>query len=286
MKPHWWRAIPRSLGWSLLLISIGVAASLTGWSLLSLLGVTPAPSPGSRALAPSELASFAVAGATLLLATVTVLLAVFTRRSLDQGRRELQLAELALSTAQDQVKKQAEQVTATEAQADVARQTLEASFRPTLVDVPLGPATRYSPAAGQVLAAEIVVAKDQQGTVTVEVPLRNIGAGPAVIAKAILSVGQLHTAEAVLTSSIVAVGESLLIGFEIKPEGAVLINLASQVAAMKPCVVTVIYGGQGGPGSWRSRVYLRARNANRYEIERVELYAGEEIIPFATTGQA
>src|SRR5260370_39316832 len=253
----WWRPVVGWLGWTLLLVSLGAAAGLTGWSLLALLGTAPAPSPGGHALASSDLASMAVAGATLLLATVTVLLAVFTRRSLDQGRRELLLAEEAVRSAQEQAKKQAEQVTATQAQvaatlaqADVARQTLEASFRPALVDVPLGPATRFSPMLGHVPGAEIAMGTDQQGTVTVEVPLRNIGPGPAVITKAMLSVGQLHGPASALASSIVAVGESVLIGFEIKPQGAVLINLASQVAAMQTCVVTVFYGepGHGGLG--------------------------------------
>jgi len=76
----------------------------------------------------------------------------------------------------------------------------------------------------------------------------------------------------------------VLIGFEIKTEGAALINLASQIAAMQPCVVIVFYGGQGA-GNWRSRLYMRAFKANRYDVARVELYAGDEIAPFATTGQ-
>jgi len=285
------------LGWGLLVL-LGVAATaLTGWSLLGLLGIVPPPAPGGQALTSPDLASMGVAGATLLLATVTVLLAVFTRRSLELGRAELALAEASLKAVQEQAAKQAEQVAATQAQvaatqaqvaatqaqAEVARQTLEASSRPVLTDVPMGPETRYSPMLGQVPASEIAVGKDQQGTVTVEMPLRNIGSGPAVIKKATLSVGQLHTTAAALTSSIVAVGESVLIGFEIKPKGAVLVNLASQIAAMQPCIVTVDYGGQGGPGSWRSRVYLQAQRANRYHVERVELYAGDEITPFATT---
>jgi len=37
--------------------------------------------------------------------------------------------------------------------------------------------------------------------------------------------------------------------------------------------------GVGGAG-----VYLHALKAHRYDVERVELYAGDEITPFATTG--
>src|SRR5260370_16640830 len=110
----WWRPVVGWLGWTLLLVSLGAAAGLTGWSLLALLGTAPAPSPGGHALASSDLASMAVAGATLLLATVTGLFAVFTRRRLDQGRRELLLAEKAVRSAQEQAKKQAEQGPATQ----------------------------------------------------------------------------------------------------------------------------------------------------------------------------
>jgi hypothetical protein len=287
-------------GWGILILLGGVAGILTGWSLLGLLGIVPPPAPGGKELNPPELASTGVAGATFLLATGTVALAAFTRRSIELGRAELSLAEASLKAVEEQANKMAEQVTATlaqvaatqaqvtatQAQAEVARQTLEASFRPSLVDVPKGPATRYSPMAGQVPAFEIVMAMSQSGAVVVEVPLRNIGVGPAVITKAMISVGQLHDTAAALTSSIVAVGESVLIGFEIKPKGAALINLASQIAAIKPCVITVFYHGQGGSGSWRSRVSLHALNANRYDVARVELYVGDEIVPFAATGPA
>src|SRR5438093_13592271 len=80
-------------GWGLLGVLLAAAGTLTGWSLLGLLEIVPPPHPGGHALPPSDLASMAVAGATLLLASVTVALAVFTRRSLALGRAALALAE-------------------------------------------------------------------------------------------------------------------------------------------------------------------------------------------------
>src|SRR5260370_27470020 len=86
LKQGWWRPVVGWLGWTLLLVSLGAAAGLTGWSLLALLGTAPAPSPGGHALASSDLASMAAAGATLLVATLTVTLAHFRPLSLVQGR--------------------------------------------------------------------------------------------------------------------------------------------------------------------------------------------------------
>src|SRR5438105_8037834 len=102
-----------ALGWGALALLLGAAAVLTGWSVLSLLGMVPPPARNGRNLAQSDLASIAVASATLLLATVTVLLALFTRRSLDLGRAELALAEASLQAIREQATKQAEQVSAT-----------------------------------------------------------------------------------------------------------------------------------------------------------------------------
>src|SRR5207245_638180 len=118
---------------------------LTAWALLALFAVLPVPAPGGRAMTSPDLASVAVAGGTLILATVTVTLAVFTRRSLDQGRAELSLAEASLKSAQELAKQSSEQVAATleqvkvtQDEADIARRSLEAGWRPFLVDVPFG----------------------------------------------------------------------------------------------------------------------------------------------------
>jgi len=245
-------------------------------------------------LTPPDLASMGVAGATLLLATVTVFLAVFTGRSLAFGRAELSLAEASLTTAQEQAKRSAEQVTATLAQvrvtqdqADIARRSLEVGWRPFLVDVPFGYAAPPPTSIGITDAAVVEADKLQSGVGRIAVSLRNIGSGLAIITKAGLSFGQLHTTATKLSSSIVAVGEVVRITFEIQPAGAVLINMVSQIEARTPFIVTAIYTDQGGINTWRSRAYFKApidQPHGRYEVEKVELYAGEDITPFATAG--
>jgi hypothetical protein len=295
------QALPRSViraasaaGVASLTILGLVAATLTGWAVLGLLGLVQPPSPNGTALTPSDLASMSVAGATLLLATATVFLAAFTGRSLSLGRAELSLAEATLRTAEEQAKRSADQVTAslqqvkvTQDQADIARRSLEAGWRPFLVDVPFG----YSAPMGQVFgitdAAVVQTYKRDDGSAMVGVSLRNIGSGLAIITKAGLSFGQLHTTATQLSSSIVGVGEVVRLTFDIKPEGAVLLNMVSQVDGQQPFIVTAIYTDQGGSNKWRSRAYFRRlAQAAQYEVEKVELYVGDEVVPFATTGTA
>lgn len=293
------------LGWGLLGLLGLAAVVLTAWSVLGLLGLVPAPAPGGKTLTPTDLASMAVAGATLLLATVTVFLAVFTGRSLALTRAELVLTETSLKAFQDQaVATQAQaaamqsqvgatqaqaaaiqnQVAATQEQAAIARQTMEASWRPLLVDVPWELAQRSSAFQGKTDAAEIDINKTQEGDVTVEVPLRNIGAGPAIITKAGLSVGQLHAEATNLSTAIVAPDQIVRATFKIKTGTPTANGLISALSAQEPFVVTVFYGDQGGTGSWRSRIYIhRPPNYRVYVVERMEIYAGDETTPIAST---
>jgi hypothetical protein len=280
------------LGWAALFVLAVAEVTLTGWAIFALLGSVPAPTAAGRAMTPADLASMAVAGATLILATVTVLLAVFTRRSLQQGRAELNLAEATLKTAQEQATRSAEQVAATleqvkvtQEQADIARRTLETGWRPFLVDVPYGYAAPPGKTIGITDAAVVQAYKRENGSASVAVSLRNIGSGLAIITKAGLSFGQLHTTATNLSSSVVAVGEAVRITFEIEPKGAVLINMVSQIDSAQPFIVTATYTDQSGINNWRSRAYFRhpPQGGGRHEVEKVELFTGDADSPFAVS---
>jgi hypothetical protein len=280
------------------------------FSILGLSGQVATPiGPVRQRLFAADFASSAVAGATLLLAAVTVLLALFTRSSLALGRAELALAEKSLGALKEQAVKLAEQVAATHVQAGamqtlasatfsqvaatqqqaaIAQRTLEASWRPLLVDVPFGFATRprgtiYG--GGTEDLASVTGLKLDDGTGRVVVPFRNIGSGPAIISRAVLSFGQLHADATSFSSSIVAVSEVVRIRFEIAPAGAVLINLISQLGEGKPFTVTVFYVDQGSVGTWRSRAQLHCPSqAQGYKVLNVDLYEGDSNTPFATSG--
>ena len=182
------------------------------------------------------------------------------------------------------------QAAATQQQAAIAQQTLEASWRPLLVDVPFGFATRRISSPGSLGPLEVDVApveadKRQDGVVRVIVPFRNIGSGPAVISRAVMSFGQLHTEATAFSSSIVAAREAVRIFFDVAPTGAVPINVISQLDSGRPFTVAVFYGDQGGARAWRSRAQLhRPPSTKRYQVLNVELYEGDATTPFASSG--
>jgi hypothetical protein len=90
------------LGWAVFVVLSAGWVALTGWAVLGFLGLIPPPTPGGHSMSPADLASMAVAGATLILATATVLLAIYTGRSLQQGRDELELARDTLNETKRQ----------------------------------------------------------------------------------------------------------------------------------------------------------------------------------------
>jgi hypothetical protein len=80
------------IGLAVLVIVAAGAVSVTAWAVVALIGLVPAPAPGGHEMTPADFASIAVAGSTLILATATVLLAVFTFSTVEQGRQEHKLA--------------------------------------------------------------------------------------------------------------------------------------------------------------------------------------------------
>lgn len=97
---------------------------LVGGALLVWSGVLPDyKGPSRQALGP-DLGSAIVAGATMVLAGLTGLLALFTWESVFTGRQEVIVAEKAVKAAQDQAK--------------FAEESLVVSWRPLLAEVPAG----------------------------------------------------------------------------------------------------------------------------------------------------
>src|SRR5438270_13976841 len=99
-------------------------------------------------------------------------------------------------------------------------------------------------------AAGIDVWKNDNGSMEADIPLRNIGSGPAVINRAEISVGQLHERAARWSPAIVAPGEVVRVRFEVATGTATRDALVNALANLLPCVVTVFYADQG-TGEWR-----------------------------------
>jgi hypothetical protein len=235
--------------------------ALLGYAILGLFGFKSAA---------VDLASFAVAGATLMLAAFTAFLALETRESVIATRVEAGIAASAL----EQARKQAE---ATDRQAGIAQETLEASWRPVLVDVlpPLNRADADFSNAG--------VSPRQRGGLTVSVRLRNIGSGPAIISRAGLSAGAAGVEASRTISAVVAPGDMTTLEFDLPAENTEAHAVIAALTAQAPVAVTVFYGDQGGHHRWRTRAELHSRDKFTWRIRSLEL-SEENAEPFAKSG--
>jgi hypothetical protein len=244
--------------------------ALLTFSIVGLLGLVSTPvGPIRQHLSPSDLASSAVAGATLMLAAFTAFLALVTRASVAATTREADIATQALAAAQETARVGAEQVKATNRHAEIAQETLEASWRPVLVDVP---------------GAQVAVFSHDGGGLDVTVKLRNIGSGPAIISRAGLSAGSAGVLASRIRSSVVGPDEMTTIDFALPPEPpearAIMANLKADAAV----AVTVFYGDQGGHHRWRTRAEVDKPGPDSgWWIRDVEL-SEENAEPFAKSG--
>ena len=262
---------------------------LLAFSILGLFGLIGTPlGPVRQHLSPADLASSAVAGATLMLAVFTAFLAIATRASVAATRREAAIAEQGLAAAQEQARIGAEQVKATSRHAEIAQETLEAGWRPILVDVPWG----YSLDSDEdAHAFDMYVGKwsDTGPTIAAfDVPFRNIGSGPAFIRRALIAGGVAPYEPRGFTSSIVAPRDMTKVKFALPQNEAVPTAILEMLKSKEPraaeVAVTVWYTDQRGQRTWRTRAVLGLLGDGRYEVSRVALYEGDDTDPFAQSG--
>jgi hypothetical protein len=255
----------------LVILGFGMLA----FSILGLFGLINTPvGPVRQHLSPADLASSSVAGATLMLAVFTAYLAIATRASVAATRGEAAIAEKALQAAQEQAQIGAKQVDATNRNAEIAKDTLEAGWRPMLVDVP----TQWDPARSkvQIMSGDII------GGLSIELWLRNIGSGPAIITRAGVHAGSAGGPASAIMSSVVPVGEATRLEFQLAPEpptNAVISTLKQS----QPVRVTVFYSDPGGHHQWRTRVELAQAEGSEWRIRSLEL-SEENAEPFAKSG--
>lgn len=215
-----------------------------------------------------NVATFTVAGATLILADFTALLAWFTWESIRATRREAKIAEQALAAArrhadiadeslkavQDQAKIAERQVAATNKQADVAQDQLTASWRPLLVEP-------------RVPDALVEVKPTLERAFGLSVRFLNIGKGPAFIRKAFLSVGVAGSPAAGFLPAILEPGAHASIPFSLSPTSdGVDRAIANALMNGTELAVYALYHDIGRRSAWRSRARLARYGIN--EIQR------------------
>lgn len=241
-----------------------------------------------------DVASLAVAGATLLLADFTALLAWFTRGSIAAALREAVATEKALALtieqaalareALEETRNQAEmsrkQAAATDRQAEIAGQTLEGSWRPILASPPANPL-----AESRHDDERFTWLTEVGDVLRFSVTLRNIGRGPAFITEdAFMEVGESRCVSRELTSGIVSPGEPTRIRFQVDIGVAANGSVVAGLRDNQPFSVFVRYADLGGH-RWRTTAHLRFRDTNFWSIAGIDLFDGEDLQPYAHSGK-
>jgi hypothetical protein len=219
----------------------------------------------SHGVSAGDLASLAVAGATLLLADFTAILAWLTRRSLAATRREAEIAESALAASNKQAtvaedslaaarelaKTTQDLVTATNEVARIAQAQLVASWRPMLVD----PSER-----GVEIGPSMIVT------------FVNIGPGPAFVRKGLLGVGAAVRVADEVKPRIVPTGDEVHLTFRLllgqKPTDQAIGMALSNGTELN---AAVFYHDITGERAWRSRGRLVGRRTEARQLVDVEV---------------
>jgi hypothetical protein len=248
--PKWARFVIGSLLAVAFLLGTGLVVS----SVLVWLGYLPDyTGPDGHPLGSADLASGAVAGATMVLASITGTLALFTWESVVVGQREIKDTEAALAAARATAK-------ASSDQARIAEETLLAGWRPLLTE-PLE--TRLS-ASDQELAWVDLIPYPAGGPYTVEIGFLNTGRGPAFVTKALFGIGSFAIPAVKMRPSIVPPGEPLAATFELDPAGTEksLVDAFLDVGNTYDFKTSATYHDLGRQRAWQSTGRLGRRGVS------------------------
>jgi hypothetical protein len=252
------------------MLAIAIAATV-GWLSIGHLDFTR--------VGVGDLASLAVAGATLLLADFTAILAWLTRSSIKATQREAEIAEAALvasnrqakiasdalAAAHQQAKIADRQVEATNKQAQIAQDQLSASWRPILTETSLltSPGVTISPSLDK--------------TFGVRVPFMNIGRGPAFVAKGMLGLGVAVTPTHNVLPKIVAPAVQVDLIFTISATAnGVDKTIADALIDGQDLSVAVFYTDITGSIAWCSRgQFQHLEQTSTWIVRDVELTSVE-----------
>jgi hypothetical protein len=261
---------------------VAIALVLGSILLLSHVRLPFLPSLGATAeLSVADCVAILVGGLTTFLAIATVVLAGYTREAVTAGLAEATLARQMQENAQDQLELSRMQLKATQDQADAARDAIEASYRPIMVNPPTETAQVQS----------VGSAKDAPLLMTV--PFRNAGMGLAIISVCRLE-GNSQGIPGQIDETIVAPNEQTLASFPIvtdplDPKYDATANLLEAVNEGGPVVAWVFYTDHSGHQQWRSAAELHYLDISKdgtrtFRFRQVSLYHGDDMEPYAISG--
>jgi hypothetical protein len=242
-----------------------------------------------------------VAIGTLVLALATAGLAWSTRNLAKETSEEVSHSKRQVDAALEQVEVgQAQARTAQEAlgaareQTRISQLTLDAQIRPVLIDVPLDLAIeeqlfypgRHEPVGGH-RGGVHAFASDEE--VMISVPLRNAGAGLAMIrgTGVRLSVAT-PTAPVMIQPANIPSGEYGRVSFRATPGEAAFAPLSQAVQAQSSFSIEVGYSDLAGQQCTVSRfdVHFRSRAHTNWEVRQIHLRDLDSDEPFAGSAPA
>jgi hypothetical protein len=126
-----------------------------------------------------------------------------------ESRRVANATGVAVDVAKQELVLATQQAKSSEDMADAAKSTLEASYRPLIIDVPYKTPKRHPPLRGDPgNVTALVRAKGDEDEVLIEVPVRNIGPGPATIAHVQFQIQPEWGDETELSDALIAHGST------------------------------------------------------------------------------
>jgi hypothetical protein len=269
-------------GGTIVLWFVAALASLLFMALivapwLAFLGIVTIPGlhfdAARAALSAADVAILTVAGATGLLALVTISVSIHARRAVLAIQREAKIAEDTLTSSQEQIRVGLqlvtvgqEQVEAGKRQAAVSQRVLEASFRPLMADVPRG--FRSYPDTGRPVEvvpgrrehiddeSEVISAADYGKPGYYSVALRNIGTGAAIVTGVKLEGEGVALNECNISAAIVPPGELSRFTFTIPADRDDLMPIRNAILRSTALLVVVRYTDQAGLHEIRTEAHL------------------------------
>jgi hypothetical protein len=222
----------------------------------------------NQSLTTADLTGAAVAGGTMLLAAGTGVLAMFTLASVFTAQQEVVNTERALQFA-------GQQVEATNTQNEIAQDTLRASWRPLLAEIPQG-GTSLRDNVTQYIRVRIT--PSPQGF-EFYVGLMNIGRGPAFIVQALLGLGSAIREANGIQPKILAPGDVVVLRFKLHPPGDALDkSLSIALGASQELSVGVSYHDIGAQRAWRSNGKLRYFDDQHWMVRDVVISEAKLVI--------
>lgn len=272
--------VPAFFGWILVWLGALLGVLMVTVPLLLVFGVSVPLVPSVKklgTLTAADLTAVTVSGATLLLASFTFRLASLTGRAVRATQTEVNLTVEALALSRTQARAAEEMAKIADRQASIASETLAASWRPFLVEVPLRTYMRESVASFDADRGAVTYHQKSDGTILLSVPLRNIGSGPAILLESMLRARDQAARSESASNSIVAPGELTRVYFDLAPSNANQSELRAAVAAGEEWDVEVDYLDQVGTKGWQTTLHMKTGPRGSWIVAVAEFFNADDM---------